>query len=134
MVAQISSLALSSLLLPALAIFSFFALTSGSIGQNTVVETVESPGGKYYAQVIDSDQGALGGDTFVDVYQSGEINALLFKIEKAPQRVYSGDWGTKGTMSSVHKSASWNPDSATQWDATGENVCAVYYGDNRKER
>lgn len=90
---QITSIALSSLMFLPLAVFSFFALTFGRIGQNTVVRTVESPGGKYYAQVIDSDQGALGGNTFVDVYQRGEINALLFKIRKAPQRIYSGDWG-----------------------------------------
>ena len=73
--------------------FSFIALIFGDIGQNTVVQTVESPNGKYYAQVIDSDQGALGGDTFVDVYERGKINAILFQIENEPQRIYSGDWG-----------------------------------------
>ena len=72
---------------------SFIFLTFGNIGQNTVVQTIESPNGEYYAQVIDSDQGALGGDTLVDVYQKSGINAFLFKIEKKPQRVYWGDWG-----------------------------------------
>lgn len=62
--------------------FDFIALIFGNIGQNTVVQTVESPSGKYYAQVIDSDQGALGGDTLVDVYEKSKINAILFKIEK----------------------------------------------------
>lgn len=57
------------------------------------MKTVESPSGKYYAQVIDSDQGALGGDTLVDVYQDCEKTALIFKVDKKPQRVYSGDWG-----------------------------------------
>ncbi len=74
------------------------ALTFGNIGQNTVVKTVSSPSGKYYAQVIDSDQGALGGDTHVDVYQECGINALLFRIEKNPRRVYFGDWGEYENM------------------------------------
>ena len=69
-----------------------------SIGQNTVVQIVESPSGKYYAQVIDSDQGALGGDTLVDVDEKSGINVILFKIEKKPQRVYSGDWGECNDM------------------------------------
>ncbi len=73
--------------------FSFIALIFFNIGQNTVVKTVESPSGKYYAQVIDSDQGALGGDTFVDVYEKSRINAVILKVEKVPQRVYTGDWG-----------------------------------------
>lgn len=86
------SLGLSALMLLLIGFLGFITLIFGDIAQNTVVQTVESPSGKYYAQVIDSDQGALGGDTIVDVYESG-INALLFKIQKKPQRVYFGDWG-----------------------------------------
>ena len=90
---KIVTLVSSALMILPIGFFSFTALIFGNIGQNTVVQTVESPSGKYYAQVIDSDQGALGGDTLVDVYQGGGINAVLFKIEKRPQRVYFGDWG-----------------------------------------
>ena len=87
------ALVLSALMILPICFFSFIAFIFGNIGQNTVVQTVESPSGKYYAQVIDCDQGALGGDTLVDVYQDCGINAILFKIEKKPQRVYFGDWG-----------------------------------------
>mgnify|MGYP004537430273 FL=1 len=90
---KIIALVLSVLMILPLGFFSFIALIFGNIAQNTVVKTVESPSGKYYAQVIDSDQGALGGNTIVDVYQECEINALLFKIKKKPQQVYSGGWG-----------------------------------------
>ncbi len=90
---KITALVLSALMVLPIGFFSFIALIFGNIGQNTVVKTVESPNGKYYAQVIDSDQGALGGDTLVDVYEKSKINAILFKIEKKPQRVYFGDWG-----------------------------------------
>ena len=90
---KIVALVLSALMILPICFFSFIALIFGNIGQNTVVQTVESPSGKYYAQVIDSDQGALGGDTLVDVYKKSGINLILFKIENKPQRVYFGDWG-----------------------------------------
>ena len=95
---KIVALVLSALMILPIGFISFIALIFGNIGQNTVVQTVESPSGKYYAQVIDSDQGALGGDTLVDVYQDCGINALVFKIEKKPQRVYFGEWGEFNNM------------------------------------
>ena len=87
------ALVLSALMLLPICFFSFIALIFGNIGRNTVVQTVESPSGKYYAKVIDSNQGALGGNTLVDVYEKSKIDAILFKIKKKPQRVYFGDWG-----------------------------------------
>ena len=95
---KIVALVLSALMILPIGFFSFIALIFGNIGQNTVVQTVESPSGKYYAQVIDSDQGALGGDTLVDVYKKSGINLILFKIEKKPQRVYFGEWGEFNNM------------------------------------
>lgn len=92
-VLKIIALILSALMILPICFFCLAALNLVNIGQNTVVKTVESPSGKYYAQVIDSDQGALGGDTLVDVYEDYGINILFFKVEKKPQRVYSGDWG-----------------------------------------
>lgn len=90
---KITALVLSALMIVPFGFLSFIALVFGNIAQNTVVQTVASPNGEYYAQVIDSDQGALGGDTLVNVYQKSIINAFLFEIEKKPQRVYTGDWG-----------------------------------------
>ena len=87
------ALVLSGLMILPVGFFEFMLLTFGNIGHNTVVKSVESPNGVYYAQVIDSDQGALGGDTLVDVYENKEINVLVFKLYKMPQRVYYGDWG-----------------------------------------
>lgn len=95
---KIISLTLSALMVLPIGFISFIFLIFGNIGQNTVVQTVESPSGKYYAQVIDSDLGALGGDTLVDVYEKSGINAIFFKIEKKPQRVYFGEWGEFNNM------------------------------------
>lgn len=95
---KITALVLSAIMILPIGFFSFMTLTFGNFVQNTVVKTVSSPSGKYYAQVIDSDQGALGGDTHVDVYQECGINALLFRVEKNPRRVYFGDWGEYENM------------------------------------
>lgn len=79
------------LLLPIgfLSLFSLFP-----IGRNRVVQSLPSPGGNYCAQVIDSDQGALGGDTIVEIYESRkQVNLLLIKLQKNPQLVYLGNWG-----------------------------------------
>ena len=103
---KIAALVLSVLMVLPIGFFSFFALILGDFGHSTIVQTVESPSGKYYAQVINSDEGALGGDTFVDVYKNSGVNLILFKIEKKPQRVYSGDWGEFYNMQ-IH----WKDDS-----------------------
>ncbi len=90
---KIISLVLSALMALPVIFLSCFSLIFGNLSQNTVVKTVESPSEKYYAQVIDSDQGALGGNTFVDVYEKCKFDLYFFKVEKTPQRIYSGDWG-----------------------------------------
>lgn len=72
--------------------FAFIVLMFGNIGQNTVIKSIDSPSGNLYAQVIDSDQGALGGDTLVDVYEKREIDTFIFKLKDKPQRVYLGEW------------------------------------------
>lgn len=86
------ALALSAAMLLPIYFLGFIALTLGNFSENTVVQTIESPNGEYYAQVIDSAQGALGGNTFVDVRKT-VIDGLFFKIEKEPKRIYSGHWG-----------------------------------------
>ena len=91
---KIIALILSELMLLPMCFIGFIFLIFGNLSQNTVVKTVESPGGKYYAQVIDNDQGALGGNTLVNVYEKRVIDVIIFRIEKKPQRVYLGQWGS----------------------------------------
>lgn len=87
------SLVLSAVTAVPIICFSIMVLLLNGFGRDTIVKTVNSPSGKYYAKVIEIDQGALGGDTCVDVYEMSAINAVIFKIEQKPQRVYSGEWG-----------------------------------------
>ena len=65
----------------------------GSVGEETVIRTELSPDGKYCAEVIDSDQGAMGGATRVTVRESGELDAWFFRVTKKPRTLWSGGWG-----------------------------------------
>ena len=74
--------------------FLLFVLALGGMSENTVVKTVETPDGAYFAQVIDNNQGALGGATLVEVYENKKVWGRYKKVE----RVYSGKWGESHTM------------------------------------
>ena len=88
-----------SVLLLIIVLFLMLILLFFTIGQNTVVQTLPSPNGTYYAEVIDSDQGALGGDTLVEVYDTRkQLDLFLITVQKNPQLVYFGDWGDFKTM------------------------------------
>ncbi len=101
---KIVALVLSGLMALPIGFFAFIALLFGNIGQNTVVWSVASPDGTYRAEVIDSDQGALGGDTLVDVYENKGFDAFIFQVEKTPQTVYYGNWGEFEDMDIYWKS------------------------------
>ncbi len=83
-----------------LCLFLLFILTFGNLGEDTVVRTVDSPDGTYQAQLIESSQGALGGDTLVCVKdKTGDHNLLVFKLSKNPKIVYIGAWWEHETLS-----------------------------------
>lgn len=95
---KISTLSISFLLALPLGLVLLFVSLFGNFGKNTVIQTLESPSSEYYAQVIDSDQGALGGDTYVEVYEKCLVDNFLIRIQKEPRRVYSGEWGEYAHM------------------------------------
>ena len=49
----------------------------GSIGYVKVVRSVPSPNGEYIAEILDSDQGALGGDTIINNNVTIGANAFI---------------------------------------------------------
>ncbi len=72
---------------------SFFDWLFQDFGRNTVIQTLDSSDGNYRAAVICHDQGILGGDVVVEVYQvQTKMNFYIFQIWKKPKRVYFGDW------------------------------------------
>ncbi len=97
---------LAVLLVPA-GYIGFVMSLFGNIGQVTVVRTLPSPEKTYYAEVIDDDQGALGGTTLVWVYEYGEIDLGILEITKKPRRIYRGDWGEYKTMEIYWGSEEW---------------------------
>lgn len=88
---KVVSFILSLLMIYPMAVFGIAALFAGNLIETKIVEAVDSPDGKYRAELISSDQGALGGDTYIDVYRNG-IDAYIFKITGKPERVYCSGW------------------------------------------
>lgn len=69
------------------------ALFSG-FSEETVALSVTSPNGTYRAEAICRDEGALGADTAVDVYENKGVDAFLFKVSKKPKRIYQSGENT----------------------------------------
>lgn len=92
-VLKIVSVALSVLMLFPMFCLSFFCLIFAGFATDTVLERTESPDGTHSLVVTYCDQGALGGDVLVEVYENGRLggfDAAIFKVEKKPQRLYYG--------------------------------------------
>lgn len=79
-------------------VLSFFAVSSSYLFTKRVEKFILSPDRTYYAEVINVDQGALGGDTVVYVHRSRGVNLFLLSFNKTPQEVYIGEWGEYKTM------------------------------------
>ena len=63
------------------------------MGHVTVVQELDSPDNRYTAQLIDVDEGALGGGTLVKVRDNDRTVNVLFGSFVREYTVYSGDWG-----------------------------------------
>lgn len=75
-------------------LFLILVLVVGALKCNTVTKSVSSPQEKYTVEVIASDQGALGGNTFVEVQDNSQtIDVSVGRFSKPPVRVYAGKWG-----------------------------------------
>jgi len=89
---KITAMIISLLLLIPIIFLSFMFTLFDNISEDTVIKSVDSPSGKYCAQLIDNNQGALGGATLVKVYSNRRFEALTFTISKKPQTVHIGPW------------------------------------------
>ena len=71
----------------------------GGLSHNTVVSLIVSPQGTYTAEIIDNDQGALGGNTFVEIKNNMEtLPFLVGEFSKPSVRIYAGEWNEFETM------------------------------------
>ena len=89
---------LFTLLTIGLAALCGFDLIFGSIGSETVVQEIPSPSGAYTAQLIDDDQGALGGSTKVQITQPNLIPLGIGALRPKTQTLYTGPWGEFESM------------------------------------
>lgn len=96
---KIISAAVSLIFIGFLLYFSFIDAIFQDFGRRTVVKSIDSPQKRYTAEVIDNDEGALGGDTLVEIKENGkDVDLFVLKLTKAPIRIYTGDWGEFETM------------------------------------
>ena len=82
-----------TLLLLAFGFMSFLDLTFGRIGVQIIEQEVHSPDGKKTAQLINDDQGALGGNTFIYIRYQDLIPLGFGGIRKTSVEVHRGPWG-----------------------------------------
>ena len=84
------SLSLAGILAVPLLIIGLAAGLFGGIGENTVVQRLPSPDGSRCAELIDNDQGGLGGSTFVEICPQGLTGEFGVRVAR---RIYEGNWG-----------------------------------------
>lgn len=88
----------------AVLLFVLLALLIGLRGafsgfsQDTVIRTLLSPDGLHTAEVIDRDQGALGGNTVVAVREARPLSIGIGQFEKKPVVLYRGEWKDSETI------------------------------------
>jgi hypothetical protein len=90
---RIIGIVLSMVLMIPAAYMTFLMLLFGNIGCRTVIQTATSPNGAYYAELIDDDQGALGGNTEVLVRDNWCFDGLFFNVTEQSRVIYHGKWG-----------------------------------------
>lgn len=90
---RITCMVLAALAVQPAVLIGFLEL-SGGFGETTVLQTLPSPNGTYCAELLEFDEGALGGRTEVWVYDktSVQIPLPLMRLEKPPRKIYVGGW------------------------------------------
>ena len=82
-----------------LVMHGFLFFTFGQIGYRETITAALSPEGTYRAEIIDSSEGALGGDTLVRVCRvPSHLDLCLVEVQREPRTVYIGQWGEFETM------------------------------------
>jgi len=85
-----------------LILFAYFAImvtAAGGFSSNEAVQSEFSPHGTHLAEVVSSNQGALGGATFIDITrQRRNLNLFVVALRRNHVRVYSGRFGEAYSM------------------------------------
>jgi len=93
-VAKILSVAATVVLLILFFALDYFRSVFVGFNNDEVVKSISSPDNSYTAEVISSDQGAFGGNTFVNIhFNRKSVNLLFGGFAKHSERIYSGKYG-----------------------------------------
>lgn len=98
LVLKIISLVISLLPAGIMWLYCFIAFIFIGFTSRTVVNTIDSPSGKYYIEVIDADAGATGASTLVEVNEKYKIDLVILKITKKSRIIYNGRIGEYKNM------------------------------------
>lgn len=90
LVLKIISLVISLLPAGITWLYCFIAFIFIGFTSRTVMNTIDSPSGKYYIEVIYADAGATGGSTLVEVNEKCKIDLVILKITKKSRIIYNG--------------------------------------------
>ena len=99
----------AGLLLP-MALVSFVLSVAGRTQNYIVLDTIDSPTGAYYAQIIDNDQGEKGGSKMVHIYPDKGVETPIFVIKKKHIVVYQEMYGPE-EADKVSIEIQWKDDS-----------------------
>ena len=95
-------------------------LFAETMGYVRTVQEADSPDGTYTADLIDSNDGALGGDTLVKVYDNAQtVNLLFGRFTPEPKLIYRGDWGEFDEIE-----LSWEDDHTLDFDGRRYIICS----------
>lgn len=85
---RIGALVLTAGLLLPMTLACFVLSVAGKTQNYTVLDTVDSPTGVYYAEIIDNNQGEKGGTKMVHIYPEKDIDTPVFQIRKKRIIIY----------------------------------------------
>ena len=86
------------LFLPLFLLWLFGSVVLSDFGSTRIMSSLLSPQGRYEAQLIDVDEGALGGSTIVDVREPDAVIDIGVASMEPVKRIYRTGWGAFETM------------------------------------
>ena len=109
MTMRTAALVLTAGMLLPMALICFVMSVAGKTQNYTVLDTLDSPSGAHYAQIIDNDQGEQGGSKMVHVYTDQDLKTSVFVIRKKRIVLYD-EFYQAGEADKVVVNVQWKDD------------------------
>lgn len=79
-------------------VFYIVAILMSDFGATDVLKSIDSPGGRYTLRIVEVDQGALGGDTLVEVNKNSVGFISVNPLFRLRRTLVKDDWGAGEKM------------------------------------